>query len=104
MTHVVRPYLTTGLCMEMMLVGQGLTDLYNEIEKEYVRYLRGDKTNKFSTKVDNNDHFVDTREVLKAELGFFNYKERVDQVVLGCPTRYYYFQTIYSGPSQAIDS
>ena len=89
MNHVVRPYLTTGLCMEMMLVGQGLTDLYNEIETEYVRYLQGDKTNKFSTKVDNNDHFVDTREVLKAELGFFNYKERVDQVVLGCPTRYY---------------
>ena len=88
MTNVVRPYLTTGLCMEMMLVGQGLTDLYNDIETEYVRYLRGEKTNKFSTKVENNNHFADTREILQAELCFFDYKTRVDQVVKDCPTRY----------------
>ena len=35
MTNVVRPYLMV-LCMEMMLVGQGLTDLFLDIETEYV--------------------------------------------------------------------
>jgi hypothetical protein len=49
--------------------------------------MSGEKTNKFSTKVENNNHFADTREILQAELCFFDYKTRVDQVVKDCPTR-----------------
>ena len=55
----------------------------------YVHYLQGEKKNKFSTKVENNDHFATTRDILKAELSFFHYKTRVDQVILDCPMRYY---------------
>ena len=88
---VVRPKMSAGLSMELLLVGHGLDDLCCEIKWEYVQYLRGDKTNKFSTKVDNNDNFGITRAILLAELDFFDYKARIIQIILDCPTRLVYY-------------
>ena len=40
---VVRPKMSAGLSMELLLVGHGLDDLCCEIKWEYVQYLRGNK-------------------------------------------------------------
>ena len=92
---VVRPKMSAGLTMELLLIGHGLNDLCYEIEREYVKYLRGEKTNKFSTKVDSNDHFELTKGVLRAELEFFDYKAKISQIILDCPTRYGVCSWIY---------
>ena len=84
---LVRPRMTTGLCMELMLVGYSLSELCDEMTENYKSYLRGKKCHKFSTEGDNS-HFEGTRQTLREELKFFDYKHRISAVVQECPSRY----------------
>ena len=89
MTNVVRPYLNGGLCMEMILVGQGLTDLFLDIETEYVCTLFARRKEEQVLHQGWKQRPFCHHDILKAELSFFHYKTRVDQVILDCPMRYY---------------
>ena len=84
---LVRPKMTTELTMELMIIGHGVSELSDELVRSYVLYLRGEKTNKFSTGGDNS-HFAITRDLLSKELHFFDYKERINEIVQQSPSRY----------------
>ena len=86
-TQLERPRMTTSLCMELMLVGHSISELCGEMTASYTSYLRSEKCNKFSTGGDNS-HFEETREILRGELEFFDYKERIGAIVRNCPSRY----------------
>ena len=84
------PRLSTNNVLELFLVGCELNDIKSDIEIVYLQYLKGQKSNKFSTNKQGNHHFETTRAIVKNEMEFLDYKTRVRDTIKLVPSRYIY--------------
>ena len=79
--------MSPGTFLELLITGELLKDLYEDIKTVYLEMLSGDRTIKFSTNTTGNLHFSDTKGQISSELDLLDIRARISTVLSQCPSR-----------------
>ena len=83
--------MSPGTFLELLITGELLKDLYEDIRTIYLGMLSSERTIKFSTNTTGNLHFSDTKEQICSELDLIDIRTRISAVLSQCPSRLEFF-------------